>query len=53
MPFSDLKLLREEPIGGGSFGAVYEAIHTKWGCKVAYKRLGTQFISGANTKEKQ
>ena len=52
VPFTDLTLLKNDPIGGGSFGTVYEALHTKWGCKVAYKRLSLQFIGDTNLHEK-
>jgi len=52
IPFTSIRFLDDKPIGYGAFGAVYKALHSEWGCQVAYKKLAVSYI-GERTKPEQ
>jgi len=51
VPFINLTLLNEDPIGAGAFGKVYKALHKEWGCQVAFKKLGVTYITAASKQD--
>jgi len=53
VPFTRIQFLDDKPIGSGAFGAVYKALHNKWGCQVAYKKLAVLYLGERSKAEQQ
>jgi len=53
VPFTSIRFLDDKPIGYGAFGAVYKALHSEWGCQVAYKKLAVVYIGERSKPEQQ
>jgi len=53
VPYASLTFLGDEPMGSGTFGAVYKALHQEWGCQVAYKKLIVHSIRTVSKDDQQ